>query len=50
MSYQIVLKKSAQEDIAAHKRSGNVSLCRKIENFCWNWRNILVKERANRKC
>jgi toxin YoeB len=33
MSYQIILKKSAQEDIIAHKRSGNESLCRKIENL-----------------
>ena len=33
MSYQIVLKKSAQEDITAHKRSGNETLCRKIEDL-----------------
>ena len=32
MSYQIVLKKSAQEDITAHRRSGNEALCRKIED------------------
>ena len=33
MSYQIVLKKSAQKHIAAHKRSGNETLCRKIEDL-----------------
>jgi len=33
MSYQIVLQKSAQEHITAHKRSGNEALCRKIENL-----------------
>jgi toxin YoeB len=33
MSYQIVLKKSAQNHIIAHKHSGNVVLCRKIENL-----------------
>ena len=33
MTYQIVLKKSAQKHIAAHKRSGNAALCRKIENL-----------------
>ena len=33
MSYQIVLKKSTQEHIVAHKRSGNVTLCQKIENL-----------------
>jgi toxin YoeB len=33
MSYQIVLKKSAQNHIIAHKRSGNEGLCRKIENL-----------------
>jgi toxin YoeB len=33
MSYQIVLKKSAQDHSVAHKRSGNVVLCRKIENL-----------------
>jgi hypothetical protein len=33
MSYQIVLKKSAQQHIVAHKRSGNETLCRKIENL-----------------
>ena len=33
MIYQIVLKKSAQEHIDAHQCSGNVALCRKIENL-----------------
>jgi len=33
MSYQIVLKKSAQRHIAVHKRSGNATLCRKIEKL-----------------
>ena len=33
MTYQIVLKKSAQKHIAAHKRSGNAVLCRKIEDL-----------------
>jgi len=33
MSYQIVLQKSAQEHITAHKRSGDETLCRKIENL-----------------
>jgi len=33
MSYQIVLKKSAQDHITAHKRSGNFKLCRKIEDL-----------------
>jgi len=33
MIYQIVLKKSVQEHIVAHKRSGNVALCRKIANL-----------------
>jgi len=33
MSYQIVLQKSAQDHIIAHKRSGNVALCQKIENL-----------------
>jgi len=33
MTYQIVLKKFAQKHIAAHKRSGNVALCRKFEDL-----------------
>ena len=33
MNYQVVLKKSAQKHIDAHKRSGNDALCRKIENL-----------------
>jgi hypothetical protein len=33
MSYQVVLEKPAQKHIAAHKRSGNEALCRKIENL-----------------
>ena len=33
MSYQIVLKKSARKQIAPHKRSGNETLCRKIEDL-----------------
>ena len=33
MSYQVILKKSAQKHIDAHKRSGDDVLCRKIENL-----------------
>jgi len=33
MNYQIVLEKSVQKHIIAYKRSGNVVLCRKIENL-----------------
>jgi toxin YoeB len=33
VSYQIVLTKSAHNHIVAHKRSGNVVLCQKIENL-----------------
>jgi len=33
MTYQIVLKKSAQKHIAVHKRSGNTALCRKIKDL-----------------
>ncbi len=33
MSYHIVLQKLAQKHIAAHKRSGNVVLCAKIESL-----------------
>ena len=33
MSFQIVLTKSAQKHITAHKRSGKEALCQKIENL-----------------
>ncbi len=33
MKYTIVLRKTAQDDIAAHKRSGNVGLCAKLEEL-----------------